>query len=109
MRLANGLETLELGTTAWRVIINDNLEKIYTKNEVDLLSKGNDKKDFSTKNLSVSANVSVARNLSVDGNFSLKGMPEFAQTMPSASLGEPLGFIKVKVAGQIVKIPYFQE
>ena len=34
-RLANGLETMELGVTSWRVIINDNFTKIYTKAEVE--------------------------------------------------------------------------
>ncbi|MDA3046693.1 hypothetical protein OFO10_05930 [Campylobacter sp. VBCF_06 NA8] len=34
-RLANGLETMELGVTAWRVIINDNFTKLYTKAEID--------------------------------------------------------------------------
>lgn len=35
MRLANGLETMELGVTAWRVIINDNFTKLYTKAEIE--------------------------------------------------------------------------
>ena len=35
MRLANGLETMELGVTSWRVIINDNFTKLYTKEEVE--------------------------------------------------------------------------
>ena len=34
-RLANGLETMELGVTSWRVIINDNFTKLYTKAEID--------------------------------------------------------------------------
>ena len=34
-RLSNGLETMELGVTAWRVIINDNFTKLYTKAEID--------------------------------------------------------------------------
>lgn len=33
--LANGIETLEVGATAWRLIINANLEKLYTKTESD--------------------------------------------------------------------------
>lgn len=33
--LANGIETLEVGATAWRLIINANLDKLYTKTEVD--------------------------------------------------------------------------
>lgn len=34
-RLNNGLETMELGVTSWRVIINDNFTKLYTKAEID--------------------------------------------------------------------------
>ncbi|MBQ7270711.1 MAG: hypothetical protein IJT33_06680 [Campylobacter sp.] len=41
-RLNNGLETMELGVTSWRVIINDNFTKLYTKAEVD--------RDFVKKN-----------------------------------------------------------
>ncbi len=33
--LPNGLETIEVGSTTWRVIINNNLTKLYTKDEVD--------------------------------------------------------------------------
>lgn len=33
--LANGLETLEIGATAWRLIINSNLEKLYSKTEAN--------------------------------------------------------------------------
>jgi len=33
--LSNGLETIELGATAWRVIHNQNIDKLYTKDEVD--------------------------------------------------------------------------
>ncbi len=39
--LPNGLETIEIGSTTWRVIINNNLTKLYTKDEVD--------NDFATK------------------------------------------------------------
>ena len=41
-RLNNGLETMELGVTSWRAIINDNFTKLYTKAEVD--------RDFVKKN-----------------------------------------------------------
>ena len=34
-RLENGLETMELGVTSWRIIINDNFTKLYTKAEID--------------------------------------------------------------------------
>lgn len=34
-RLSNGLETMELGVTSWRIIINDNFTKLYTKNEIN--------------------------------------------------------------------------
>ena len=33
--LSNGLETIEIGSTTWRVIFNNNFSKIYTKTEVD--------------------------------------------------------------------------
>lgn len=33
--LANGLETVDLGGTAWRVIYNTNFENLYTKAEID--------------------------------------------------------------------------
>jgi hypothetical protein len=33
--LANGLETLEIGATAWRLIVNANIEKLYSKTECD--------------------------------------------------------------------------
>jgi hypothetical protein len=32
--LPNGLETIDLGSTAWRDALNSNFEKLYTKNEV---------------------------------------------------------------------------
>ncbi len=35
--LANGIELMELGSTAWRVIINNNFSALYTKTEVDAL------------------------------------------------------------------------
>ena len=33
--LPNGIETIELGSTAWRIAINNNFEAIYTKTEID--------------------------------------------------------------------------
>jgi hypothetical protein len=33
--LANGIETIELGSTAWRIVCNNNFSAIYTKDEVD--------------------------------------------------------------------------
>jgi len=32
--LYNGLETLELGSTGWREVINNNLVQLYTKEEI---------------------------------------------------------------------------
>ena len=32
--LANGLETIDLGSTAWRVVCNNNFENIYAKSEL---------------------------------------------------------------------------
>jgi len=32
--LPNGLETIDLGSTGWRDVINSNLYKIFTQNEV---------------------------------------------------------------------------
>ena len=33
--LANGLETIDLGSTGWRVVMNTNIENLYTKTEID--------------------------------------------------------------------------
>lgn len=33
--LANGIETIELGSTAWRVVVNNNFSAVYTKAEID--------------------------------------------------------------------------
>ena len=33
--LGNGIETAELGSTAWRIIYNNNFEALYTKDEID--------------------------------------------------------------------------
>ena len=33
--LANGIETMELGSTAWRVIVNANFSAVYTQDEID--------------------------------------------------------------------------
>jgi len=33
--LPNGLETIELGSTGWRDVINANLYKMYTKTEIE--------------------------------------------------------------------------
>jgi hypothetical protein len=32
--LPNGLETIDLGSTAWREALNSNFEKLFTKDEV---------------------------------------------------------------------------
>lgn len=32
--LGNGLETIEVGSTGWRLVINSNLYKLFTKDEV---------------------------------------------------------------------------
>ena len=32
--LSNGLETIELGSTAWRDVINNNIYQVYTKDEI---------------------------------------------------------------------------
>lgn len=95
-RLANGIETMELGVTAWRSIINDNFARIYTKSEIDAKLSGDDATNFRAKNISAS------------GDLKLGGTLEFNDGLEPSNLGEPLGFIKVKVAGQIVKIPYFK-
>ena len=33
--LSNGIETIELGSTAWRIAINNNFEALYTKTEIN--------------------------------------------------------------------------
>ena len=32
--LPNGLETIELGSTAWRDVINNNIYQVFTKDEI---------------------------------------------------------------------------
>ena len=33
--LSNGLETIELGSTAWRIVLNNNIGSLYTKEEIN--------------------------------------------------------------------------
>ena len=35
MLLPNGLQTIEVGSTAWRIILNHLITNIYTKQEID--------------------------------------------------------------------------
>lgn len=91
--LNNGLETMELGVTAWRVIINENFSKLYTKDEIDskLSAFATNKLDFIVNNIDIS------------------GIIAFANALPSATLpAQPLGFISCKVDGKMVKIPYYE-
>lgn len=91
-RLANGLETMELGVTSWRVIINDNFTKIYSKGEVDTLLRGDALKDFTVKDID------------------LKGIIKFSSILPSSPLPTaPDGYIKAVVNGENVKIPYYKD
>ncbi|AIR80130.1 TPA: hypothetical protein RPW15_001664 [Campylobacter fetus subsp. venerealis] len=86
--LNNGLQTMELGATAWRIIINDNFTKLYTKNEIDTkLSGGNT--EISAKKLKV-ANVELSGGLQASGE-----------------LGQIAGFLEVKINGEVKKIPYY--
>ena len=37
MRLENGIETIELGATSWRVMINENFKKVLTQEQINKL------------------------------------------------------------------------
>lgn len=101
MRLKNGLETMELGVTAWRVIINDNFSKIYAKNE--LYNKSESDAKYAPKDGGEELNFIVK-------DIDIKGFMKFNQALPSTSLPtEPLGYIRVMVNGKAVKVPYYEE
>lgn len=82
---------MELGVTAWRVIINDNFSKIYSKGEVDGFISGGGT-NFMVKDIDI------------------KGLMKFNNTLPSTPLpSEPKGYIRVMVNGKAVKVPYYAE
>lgn len=86
--LNNGLQTMELGATAWRVIINDNFTKIYTKQEVDA-KLTNGETAFKARSLSVAK-------------------VEFSGALHTTANTERIsGFMEIKVNGAIKKIPYY--
>ena len=121
-RLTNGLETMELGVTSWRIIINDNFKKLYTKDEVDvnlknyqlktelnetlkLYIKAQSLKDYAPKNGN-KENDFYTKNLNVFGELILTSTSDLNETtLPQ----NPSGFIKLKVGDKVVKVPYYKE
>lgn len=121
-RLTNGLETMELGVTSWRIIINDNFKKLYTKDEVDanlkdyqlktelnktlkLYVKAQSLKDYALKNGNKESDF-YTKNLNVFGELILPSASDLNETtLPQ----NPSGFIKLKVGDKVVKVPYYKE
>lgn len=121
-RLTNGLETMELGVTSWRIIINDNFKKLYTKDEVDanlknyqlktelnetlkLYAKAQSLKDYALKNGNKESDF-YTKNLNVFGELILPSTSDLNETtLPQ----NPSGFIKLKVGDKVVKVPYYKE
>lgn len=67
--LSNGLETLEVGATAWRLIINSNLEKLYSRTEAAstfLAKAGGTLTGFLTLHANPTANLHAATKQYVD-------------------------------------------
>lgn len=104
--LSNGLETLELGVTAWREILNDNIAKLYTSAQVDqYLANKADRAGANTQNF-------AAKDMEIKGvlSWSGTGVTATSATAGSATMpSNPVGFIIVKIGGSNVKIPYFAE
>lgn len=99
--LENGLETMELGATAWRIIINDNFGKLYVKNE--LYNKNESDARYATKNGDAALDFTVK-------NIDVKGLLKLGSVLPAAPLpaANPSGYIKAEVGGKAVKIPYYE-
>lgn len=121
-RLSNGLETMELGATSWRIIINDNFKKLYTKDEVDESLKNYQLKTELNETLKLYAKIESLKELapkngSKEVDFSTKNLNVFGElVLPNASdvlettLPEsPSGFIKLKVGNKVVKVAYYKE
>lgn len=71
--LSNGLETLEVGATAWRLIINSNLSKIYSKTEADgvfLKKTGGTLTGFLTLHADPTSNLHAVTKQYVDNGLS---------------------------------------
>lgn len=100
-RLSNGLETMELGVTSWRIIINDNFGKLYVKNE--LYNKNESDARYATKNGDAALDFTVK-------NIDVKGLLKLGSVLPAAPLpaANPSGYIKAEVSGKVVKIPYYE-
>lgn len=104
--LPNGLETLELGVTAWREILNSNFTKLYTSGQIDqYLGAKAEKAGANTQNF-------AAKDMEIKGILSWTGT---SVTSTSATAGgatlpvNPVGFISVKIGGVNAKIPYYAE
>jgi len=77
--LSNGLETLELGATAWRLIINSNIEKLYSKIEADstfVKKSGSTMTGFLTLHADPTANAHPATKQYVDGKVTLEAIQD---------------------------------
>ncbi|MGE4399410.1 MAG: hypothetical protein AB7D29_07805 [Campylobacterales bacterium] len=104
--LLNGLETVELGATAWREVYNNNFSKLYTSGQVDQhLTNKADKAGANTQNF-------AAKDMEIKGvlNWTGTSVTSLSATAGSATLPvNPVGFISVKLGGVSVKIPYYAE
>ncbi len=96
--LQNGIETVELGATAWRVIYNSNFEKLYTKTEVDQKlsfkanASGDSQKPFSCASLSLSGTLHFSSTNTTAGSL----LPE-----------QPAGFLKISLDGVEKRVPFY--
>lgn len=99
--LKNGLETMELGATAWRILINDNFTKLYTKTEINnaLTAKA-------SKNGDISQNFAV-KDCDIKGI--LKLYSETPVNYDSAVYSAFNGLIEINFNGKAVLIPYFNK
>ena len=113
---------MELGVTSWRIIINDNFKKLYTKDEVDANLKNYQLKTELNETLKLYAKAQSLKNYALkngnkESDFYTKNLNVFGELiLPSASdLNEttlpqsPSGFIKLKVGDKVVKVPYYKE
>lgn len=86
--LENGLETMELGATAWRIIINNNFTKIFTKDELNAKLKDG--------SLELKVNKIGTSELELNAVLNASPLPQNID-----------GYIKIKVNGIDKKIPFY--
>ncbi|QKF64558.1 hypothetical protein [Campylobacter corcagiensis] len=116
-RLSNGLETMELGVTSWRIIINDNFKMLYTKGEVDNLLKEYQSVTKLNETLKEYAKVSELKSLAngdktkdfMVKNIDIAGVLKLSKTdVPySQPPNKPSGYFKVNLDGKEVAIAYY--